>query len=55
MVWRETIPIFQARSMVNSIEPGATIARASRYVRIVVGMGARGVAGKTLRRREVRG
>jgi hypothetical protein len=53
MVWRETVPISQARSMVNPIEPGASSARASRYVRIVVGMDARGVAGKTLRRQEV--
>jgi hypothetical protein len=53
MVWRETVPISQARSMVNPIERGATIARASRFVRMVVGMGARDVAGKSLRPQEV--
>jgi hypothetical protein len=35
------------------IESGATIARASKCVRIVVGMGARDVAGKSLRPQEV--
>jgi len=53
MVWRKTVRISQARSTVMLIECGATIARAVRYVRIVAGMGARGVAGKSLRRQEV--
>jgi hypothetical protein len=53
MVWRETVPISQARRTVMLIESGATIARASRYARMVVGMGARDVAGKSLRRQEV--
>jgi len=53
MVWRETVRISQARSTVMLIECGATIVRAVRYVRIVVGKGPGGVAGKSLRRQEV--
>lgn len=53
MVWRETVHFLQARSMANPNEGGARTADASERARIVEAMGARDVAGKSLRPREV--
>jgi hypothetical protein len=53
MVWRETVHFVQARSRVDGNQGGASVAGASRHARMAEGRGARDVAGKCLRPREV--
>ncbi len=53
MVWRETVPISQARSRMIPIGRGATIASAVTSTRVAKGFVARGMAGKSFRTQEV--
>jgi hypothetical protein len=53
MFWHETVHFLQPRITANPNERGARIAGASEHARMVQAMGARDVAGKSLRPREV--
>jgi hypothetical protein len=55
MVWRETVHFFQARSVVNSNQGGASLAGASRQAPLAAAIDspAMAMAGKCLRPREV--